>query len=140
MQAAYVSLRLCLAFIFIYASFDKIINPKDFADIVYSYKILPVLFVNPVAIFLPWFELVLGVLLLVGKYRDASVFLVNVLLLSFWLLMIANYYRGVDVSCGCFSTKPDASASMLWYMFRDGIFVLMGICLAWVHWKRSPKI
>ena len=130
-------LRWALGCIFIYASLGKIADPAGFASIIKDYRILAGQLVNPAAAILPWLELVLGVMLVAGRWRGASLLLVNVLLMTFWFMLIFNYFRGVDVGCGCFSTQPSDESHMAWYMLRDGSFVLMGLGASWMNWRLS---
>jgi hypothetical protein len=44
------------------------------------------------------------------------------------------WYRGIDVSCGCFSTSDQAASDLLMDMLRDGILLLMAIAL-WIRLK-----
>jgi uncharacterized membrane protein YphA (DoxX/SURF4 family) len=127
-----------LAVVFIYASIDKILHPADFAAIVKDYKVLPDILINLTAIILPWLELVLGVLLVLGRWQEGTLLLVNLLLIAFWATLVFNYFRGVDVGCGCFSTQATESSSMVWYMFRDGFFVLVGGTTA-ILFLRTPN-
>jgi uncharacterized membrane protein YphA (DoxX/SURF4 family) len=120
-------LRLVLGGVFIYASWDKLLHPADFAEIIRSYRILPAVLVNPAAIVLPWLELVLGVLLVANRWADGALLLADLLLVTFWSALAFNYARGLNVHCGCFSTKAVAEGDMGWYLIRDGAFVLMGL-------------
>ncbi|MGE4421983.1 MAG: MauE/DoxX family redox-associated membrane protein [Pseudodesulfovibrio sp.] len=131
-------LRFLLAAIFIYASIDKILHPADFAAIVKDYKVLPDSLINLTAIILPWLELVLGVLLVLGRWQEGTLLLVNLLLVVFWATLVFNYFRGVDVGCGCFSTQTTESSNMVWYMVRDGFFVLVGGTTA-ILYLRTPN-
>ena len=135
-----VILRLALAAIFIYASIDKILHPGDFAAIVKDYRVLPDSLINITAIILPWLELVLGALLLIGKWQEGALLLVNLLLITFWFTLVVNYYRGVDISCGCFSTKPSESSNMVWYIVRDGGFMLIAILAGGFHLRASTHL
>jgi uncharacterized membrane protein YphA (DoxX/SURF4 family) len=63
-RASFILLRLFLGAIFVYASFDKILRPAAFAEIIYNYQILPDPLINIASIFLPWLELLLGLLLI----------------------------------------------------------------------------
>lgn len=132
-----VILRLALAAIFIYASIDKTLHPADFAAIVKDYKVLPNSLINLTAIILPWLELVLGVLLVLGRWQEGTLLLVNLLLVVFWSTLVFNYIRGVDVGCGCFSTQASESSSMVWYMVRDGFFVLLGCGAGILHIRKQ---
>ena len=44
----------------------------------------------------------------------------------FFLALLVNQYRGLDIHCGCFSTRPDPASvpPTAWYLFRDPIFLL----------------
>ena len=123
----YLSARLILGAVFLYASLDKIINPADFARAVFNYQILPDGLINPSALALPWLELVLGLCLISGKWISGAVLLSNGLLWAFFLALLFNNYRGLDVNCGCFSTRPDPAGTVpiAWYLFRDAFFLVV---------------
>ena len=123
--------RLFLGGIFIYASYEKILHPTPFAEIVFNYQILPVPFVNLVALFLPWLELLMGLSLVLGLWLPAAVLISTVLLSVFFITLVFNMLRGLDIDCGCFSVSsgPAAGGHMLWYLFRDGFFLLVGLFL-----------
>ena len=118
--------RLTLGLIFIVASGDKILHPKAFAEIIHNYQILPDGLINLVAIVLPWLELVLGVLLVIGLWLPGAVILANVLLLVFFFSLIFNAIRGLDVHCGCFATSVSTKSTVAWTILRDSGFLLMG--------------
>ena len=118
--------RLILGAVFIYASIDKIAHPEAFAKAVYNYQILPGFLINLTAIILPWLELILGLFLIIGLFREGSAFIVTLLLIVFFVAIIFNLARGLDIHCGCFSTSTEGTNNvpMVWYVFRDGIFLL----------------
>ncbi|ADU61530.1 MULTISPECIES: MauE/DoxX family redox-associated membrane protein [Pseudodesulfovibrio] len=129
-------LRLALGAVFLYASWDKLLNPADFAAIVRDYRMVPDWSSNVVAVWLPWLEAVLGLLLLAGVWRWGSLLLANLLLPAFWGMLFFNYLRGIDVGCGCFSTTPGESGDMEWFLLRDGLLVLLGLAAALAQWKQ----
>jgi uncharacterized membrane protein YphA (DoxX/SURF4 family) len=126
--------RFFLGFIFVYASIDKILHPAAFAETVYNYQILPDLLVNVTAIVLPWLEFLMGSLLILGLWMPGAVFTCNALLLLFFGTVLFNMARGLDIDCGCFSASADPSSGghMLWYLSRDGFFLLLGLHLFYV--------
>lgn len=136
LSTLFVVLCFLLAAVFIYASIDKILHPADFAAIVKDYKVLPNILINLTAIILPWLELVLGVLLVLGRWQKGTLLLMNLLLVVFWATLVLNYYRGVDVGCGCFSTQATESSNMIWYMIRDGGFVLLAALTGGLHLQK----
>lgn len=131
-----VLLRLALAGILLAASAGKIMDPQGFSAVVRDYQILPSALIAPTAVILPWLELVLGILLLAGRMRLGTLLLVNALFLTFLGALMANYFRGIDVACGCFSTTREASSSMPWYIARDGAFVALALGAAWAYRAR----
>jgi len=139
LKTADLLLRLALGGIFIAASVDKILHPAAFASIVRDYKVLPDTLSNLAALVLPWLELVLGVLLLAGVWRASALVLANLLLLLFWTTLLVNYFRGIDVGCGCFSTSAAQQHGMFWYVVRDGLFVVLGLGAALVYRKHSAQ-
>lgn len=132
--------RLILGAIFIYASIDKIAHPAAFAEAVYNYQILPDYLINLTAIILPWLELVLGLFLIIGLFKEGSVCIVTGLLVVFLGAMIFNLARGLDIYCGCFSTSTEGTnnAPMAWYVIRDGFFLLPAFYLLY-HTFRGKR-
>ena len=106
-----------------YASFDKMANPEAFANIIDNYHLLPYQLVNPLAIFLPWLELITGLLLITGKWVKGSLLIYNVLLVIFIIALVQALIRGLDISCGCFSVNP-SSTSEVWLRVIEDIALL----------------
>ncbi len=123
--------RMTLGVIFTYASVDKILNPGDFAETLYGYQLLPGSLIKLKAIILPWLELVLGVLLVVGLWVPGAASLSALLLLTFFGTILFNIARGLDIHCGCFSAggAEVSGAPMFRYVVRDGVFLLLSLYL-----------
>ena len=123
--------RLILGAVFAYASFDKILHPFDFAEVVYNYQILSDALVNLAAILLPWLELFVGLFLILGVFLRGAVITCNALLVVFFVALAFNFARGLDVDCGCFTVSAGASAgeSMMLYLLRDGFFLALALFL-----------
>jgi len=123
--------RLFLGGIFVYASFDKILHPFEFAEVVYNYQLLPDVLVNLVSLFLPWLELLVGLSLILGVWLPGAVLICNLLLMVFFSTLVFNIARGLDIDCGCFTVSVGTSSGghMLWYLFRDGFFLFVGLFL-----------
>jgi uncharacterized membrane protein YphA (DoxX/SURF4 family) len=121
-----LSARLLLGGVFIYSSLDKIAHPAAFTEAVYNYQILPGSLIHLTALVLPWLELILGLFLVSGLFREGSVFMVTVLMVIFLGTMVFNLARGLDIHCGCFTSATDSTddAPMVWYVIRDGLFLI----------------
>ena len=133
----YHGVRLILGVIFIYASYDKILNPKAFAEVVYNYQILPDKLINLTAIFLPWLEIMIGVFLIVGFWMPGTVIWCNILLVTYIGALGYNLAKGLNINCGCFSTtkgSPISIEHLLW----DAVFLaLSGYLFFFVFVKRT---
>lgn len=124
-QYFYHAARIILGVIFLFACYDKILHPGEFAELVYNYQLLPDSLVNVTAILLPWVELALGLCLIFNVWVPGAVLLGNLLLVAFFSSLLFNLARGLDISCGCFSTAPGEEAADYLTVLRDMSFLLV---------------
>lgn len=118
-------LRLYLAGVFIYASLYKIFFPAEFADNVASYLLVPFWMLNPLAVFMPWLELVSGLFLLAGVRVRAAVTLICAMLVLFILAIISALLQDTPIGCGCFQSVGEAIS--WWTVLRDTVWLGMGL-------------
>jgi len=133
---AMLAFRVVLGLVFVVASWSKIWSPEAFAEAIHRYRILPDLLVGPVALALPWLELLLGIFLILGCWLPGAVLLSNLLLAVFTGALVFNWLRGVDVHCGCFDTQARGDPRMLWSLARDSVFLLLAACLFHRHFLK----
>ncbi len=105
--------RLILGVIFIYASYDKILNPAAFSENIHNYHLTPVFVENLAALIIPWLELIIGVFLILGVFLEGSISITIGLLVFFIVILTQAVIRGIDVHCGCFKTAADAGTTDL---------------------------
>jgi uncharacterized membrane protein YphA (DoxX/SURF4 family) len=130
-------LRVLIGAVFVYAAYTKLRQSwLLFALSIDSYQLLPEWAVFALARTLPWFELLIGILLIAGTWlRYLSVVAAGILGLFFTVMVVA-YYRGGGIDCGCFGVGEPLSAKTL---MRDGALVLGAVCLAALaRQKRAP--
>ena len=126
-----IRVQLGLAAVFIVAALAKIADPPGFAHEISNYKLLPASAVNPLALVLPWLELVIGICFFLGMFRRTAGRLAAILLVVFIGALSINLARGRPVDCGCFGTssKPKTEAERLGDMklaiLRDLFFLAM---------------
>ncbi len=123
------SVRILMGVVFLYASYDKILNPEGFAKAVFNYQILPDTTVNLLALVLPWLELFIGLSLVAGIWLEGSTVISTSLMLIFIGSLIFNQIRGLDIYCGCFSTNTTQSPAGVLTIIRDFLFLIASIFL-----------
>ena len=86
-------IRILLGLIFIYASYDKILDPGKFARDISNYHVVPFGLENSIAIILPWLELIIGLGIIFGVYINANTFISGGLLALFIVLIAQAILR-----------------------------------------------
>ena len=100
---AALALRLVLGTVFLYAAWTKLRQPWAlFALAIDAYGLLPEPAVIAVARVLPWAELLLGGLLVSGRFLRWSAGAASALLVFFLAVMLRSYFKGLQIDCGCF--------------------------------------
>ena len=121
-------LRVALGIIFLYAAWTKLSQPWElFAMAIDSYGLLPLKWVEFVARTLPWFEAVIGVLLIAGIFLRTAAVATTLLLAVFFSLMVRAYAKGMQINCGCFGAGEVISWKTL---LRDGSMLAAALALA----------
>ncbi len=119
--------RVALGIIFIAASIDKIIHPAEFAKIIHNYRLMPGFLINLWAITLPWIELICGILLTLGLFREGAFSVITALIIIFVIAVGINVVRGVNLDCGCFTVSEHARGNALLVLIRDFGLLAMAI-------------
>lgn len=113
---------------FILASLDKIAHPGLFAGIVQGYRILPQIVILPFSYALPWFELILGIFLIVGLFPNRSAFVAAILVTVFIAAITIRAIQGPISDCGCFSvSRETGNQGVLILLLRD--IILLALCV-----------
>lgn len=107
------AVRIALAGVFAYAAIPKLIDPAEFALAIQNYRAVPESLVGHIALFVPVFEIVIAIGLLVTPYARGSALLATLMLVVFGTAMAQARWRGIDLSCGCFGAAFEAKVSWL---------------------------
>jgi uncharacterized membrane protein YphA (DoxX/SURF4 family) len=121
--------RFVIGIIFLYAGIMKIADPAGFAQTLYNYRLLPGWAINPLAITLPWVECIAGASLLLGIWTPGGGAVASMLFAVFAAALGINLIRGLDISCGCFSTATAASPITWLTVARDLLFLGMSVSI-----------
>ena len=136
-KIAVIVLRVALGCGFLYAGYLKLSEPWQlFAADIAAYEVVPMCVAKLVAHTLPWFEVLLGLLLIAGRWFRTSTAIVSLLLLFFVGLMVHAKVGGKDISCGCFGSGEPIS----WRTFvRDGSMLAVSLFLAAMAFRNRRK-
>jgi len=97
--------RLGLGCMFLYSSLPKIRQPYDFLSNVYNFELVGPKLGLLTAMTLPWVELLVGICLIGGIFVSGAL-LVSIAMGAMFSFVIASaLYRGLNISCGCFSAS-----------------------------------
>jgi len=146
LRALAILLRIALGGVFIYAAFTKLFQFSEgrlhmlpwqlFAMAIDSYQILPAWAVEVLAKTLPWFEVLLGVLLIAGRWMRFASAATSLLLVVFLTLIVRAYLKGQEISCGCFGNNEPISWKTL---LRDGSMLAGSLWLTWMALRRPRR-
>jgi uncharacterized membrane protein YphA (DoxX/SURF4 family) len=138
--------RLLLGGIFIYAGYSKIFLPNshlwpwfflkfsvsmnlsNFATQVDAFKMLPPWGVQFVSHALPFTEMILGVLLLIGWRLRIWASMLTLIMFGFFIVVLRAYLLHMDINCGCFSTpEPIGLKKVLEDALMSGLALMMTV-------------
>ena len=129
-----VLIRVLLGVIFIYASYDKILDPGKFARDIANYHIIPFGLENLIAIILPWLELFIGIGLIAGLMVDGSSMISGGLMTIFILFILQATLRGFNIECGCGLKEGEMVG---WNKILENL-VFLGA--SYLVWQRQQKL
>ena len=124
--------RLILGGVLVAAGGLKIGNLQKSAMAVRAYEILPVGLANFLGYALPWVEIGIGFLLIVGVAVAISGLLGALTMLAFIIAISQAWARGLSIDCGCFGgggTVNPEDTKYLSEIIRDIGLLVLGIYL-----------
>jgi uncharacterized membrane protein YphA (DoxX/SURF4 family) len=124
--------RIVLGGVLLVAGGLKVGNPQKSAMSVRAYELLPIDIANFFGYVLPWFEIGVGALLILGVAVKISALLGGATMLIFILAISQAWARGLSIDCGCFGGGGAIDPSQTKYLeeiLRDIGLMLMAIYL-----------
>lgn len=94
--------RLILGGVLIVAGALKVGNLQKSAMAVRAYEMLPIWLANLFGYVLPWIEIGIGSLLVVGALVKINGLLGALIMLAFIIAIAQAWARGLSIDCGCF--------------------------------------
>jgi uncharacterized membrane protein YphA (DoxX/SURF4 family) len=108
----------------------KVGDPSGFASTIAGFRIVPQPLVGPMAVGLPYFELALGLYLLIGLYTRIAAIIAFAEFVIFAGAIASVVIRGIPIACGCFGQADTAQASWL-DVVRDVALAALAAVVAW---------
>jgi uncharacterized membrane protein YphA (DoxX/SURF4 family) len=124
--------RLILGGVLLAAGGLKIGNLQKSAMSVRAYKLLPTDLANFFGYVLPWIEIGMGLLLIVGAVVSIMGLLGALIMLAFVVAIAQAWARGLSIDCGCFGGGGEIDPGETKYLstiLRDLGFFLLGVYL-----------
>lgn len=124
--------RLVLGVVLLVAGGLKVGNPLGAARAVQAYDVLPFELARWVGYALPWVEIVVGLLLVLGLFTRVSALIGTLLMLAFVVGIAQAWARGLTIDCGCFGGGGQVAADETQYgteVVRD---LALAVCGAWL--------
>lgn len=124
--------RLILGGVLLAAGGLKIGNLQKSAMATRAYELLPIPVANFLGYSLPWIEIGIGALLIVGVAIRVMGLLGAVIMLAFIIAIAQAWVRGLSIDCGCFGgggTIDPEDTKYLSEIIRDIGLLAMGVFL-----------
>lgn len=124
--------RLTLGITLLVAGGLKLGNPRGAARAVQGYEVLPFEMAAYVGYALPWIEVIVGVLLVLGLFTRVNALLGTLLMVAFVAGIAQAWVRGLTIDCGCFGGGGEVAANQTKYGREIARDLLFAVCGAWL--------
>ncbi len=125
-------LRLVLGGVLLVAGGLKVGKPVASARAVQAYEVMPYELARWIGYALPWVEVVLGVLLVLGLFTRMSALLGGLLMVAFVIGISQAWARGLTIDCGCFGGGGQVDASETRYPQEIARDLALAVSAAWL--------
>lgn len=127
--------RTFLGLIFLAAGVGKILDVATFADVLYRFSLLPIAAVNSAAVAIPFIDLMIGVLLILGVLRRPALILALTASVVFTIATLQAAIRGIGLDCGCFGSVSWLSGTPIQSSIRNVALVCLSGLLVAVQFR-----
>jgi putative oxidoreductase len=99
--------RIVLGGLFLISGIAKVLDPIRFLFTLRDFRLFPGIIEPWLALFLPWFEVVLGLFMVLGLFLRTCSLLLGILNVTFMAAILSVIVRGIEIDCGCFGLLAD---------------------------------
>jgi putative oxidoreductase len=121
-------MRIVLGALFLLAGAAKAYDPGTFATEIQRYNLIPWLPGAIAALYLPWLEILAGLLLILRRFEQGALLLITCLLVVFTFALASATFRGLGIDCGCFG-KAFAATGTIFPLIRNVLMLAFTTCL-----------
>jgi uncharacterized membrane protein YphA (DoxX/SURF4 family) len=124
--------RLVLGGVLFAAGYLKVFTLEKSQMSVRAYELLPISLANFLGIVLPFAEIVLGLLLIIGAFTRYMALLGGAIMIIFIVAIASAWARGLTIDCGCFGGGGQVAANETKYLqeiVRDAGLLLLALFL-----------
>jgi hypothetical protein len=135
-------LRSGLGAVLLWAGLLKLSQSHAFLISVYEYQVFSKNFGLLIALYVPYFEVILGLCLVLGWFLDGALICATFLLMAFAGIIATTLYRGLDVTCGCFPGMSVESHIDIGVLIRTCVLAGISVGTTSLHFthRRSVRI
>jgi putative oxidoreductase len=130
-QWVYLIARGILGGVFVYAGILKMQSPIEFADNIAAYQLLPANTIDALALGLPFFEIICGLLVLGGVRIKIGTLGISAMLLVFMGAILTALKKGLSIDCGCFGGHSWIESNLWAALGRNVILLLLAMYIYW---------
>lgn len=124
--------RLLLGGVLLVAGGLKVGNPLGSARAVQGYDVMPFEVAEYIGYALPWVEVVIGVLLVLGLFTRTSALLGALLMAAFVIGITQAWVRGLTIDCGCFGGGGQVDSGETEYGQEIARDLGLALCGVWL--------
>jgi uncharacterized membrane protein YphA (DoxX/SURF4 family) len=124
--------RLILGGVLLVAGYLKAVSLDKSQMAVRAYEMLPISVANILGIVLPFAEIVIGLLLIIGAFTKYMAIAGGFIMFIFIIAISQAWARGLTIDCGCFGGGGQVAANETKYLpeiLRDSGLVLLSLFL-----------
>lgn len=136
-------LRVALGGVFLFAAYNKIPAIQSFAEAIKGFRVIdadthPELIVIA-AFVIPWFELIAGLMLVLGLRARSAALGLGLLLVVFMGGLLNVIFSGISADCSCFGdTKFPCGTTVGWCQVIRNVVLL--IPTAYLLWRGPGRV
>ncbi len=121
MNVAVLVARVLLGAVLIFAGASKVGHAADLASAIAGFRLLPEALIPPLALGLPYFELMLGAYLIAGLFTRTTAIVASVQFVVYAAAIAWAVVRHIPANCGCFGPHDAATADWPHVAFDLGL-------------------